>query len=58
MMHSSPLVLPLYTDDVLRIASALAGSELSRQLAESHTRERLLYKKRAAAHWSSQQSIG
>lgn len=46
LMHSSPLVLPLYADDVLRIASALAGSELSRQLAESQTRERLLYKKR------------
>ncbi|AJY52194.1 bifunctional diguanylate cyclase/phosphodiesterase [Halomonas sp. KO116] len=47
LMHSSPLVLPIYADDVLRIASALAGAELARQLAESHTQERLLYKKRA-----------
>lgn len=47
LMHSSPLVLPLYVDEVLRIASALAGSELARQLAESETQEQLLYKKRA-----------
>ena len=47
LMHSSPLVLPQYANDVLRITSALAGVELARQLAESHTQERLLYKKRA-----------
>lgn len=47
LMHSSALALPLYADDVLRIASALAGAELSRQVAESQTRERLLCKKRA-----------
>lgn len=47
LMHSSSLALPLYADDVLRIASALAGAELSRQVAESQTRERLLDKKRA-----------
>lgn len=47
LMHSSPLVLPIYADYVLRIASALAGAELARQLSESHTQERLQYKKRA-----------
>lgn len=47
LMHSSPLVLPLYTDEVLRICCALAGAELARQLAERETQERLLYKKRA-----------
>lgn len=47
LMHSSPLVLPLYTNEVLRICSALAGAELARQLAERQTQERLLYKKRA-----------
>ena len=46
LMHTSPLVLPLYAEDVLRIASALAGAELARQLNESQTRERLLYKRR------------
>lgn len=45
LMHSSPLVLPIYTDDLLRIASALAGAELARQVTESQTQERLLYKK-------------
>ncbi|MGE6608838.1 putative bifunctional diguanylate cyclase/phosphodiesterase [Halomonas sp. NPDC076908] len=47
LMHSSPLVLPLYTDEVLRICSALAGAELARQLAERETQEKLIYKKRA-----------
>ncbi|MCH4810723.1 putative bifunctional diguanylate cyclase/phosphodiesterase [Vreelandella neptunia] len=47
LMHSSPLLLPIYTDDLLRIASALAGAELARQVTESQTQERLLYKKRA-----------
>ncbi|CEP37661.1 MULTISPECIES: putative bifunctional diguanylate cyclase/phosphodiesterase [unclassified Halomonas] len=47
LMHSSVLRLPPYADEVLRIAAALAGVELARQLAESHTRERLLYKQRA-----------
>ncbi|MBT2786828.1 MULTISPECIES: bifunctional diguanylate cyclase/phosphodiesterase [unclassified Halomonas] len=47
LMHSSVLGLPSYADEVLRIAAALAGVELARQLAESQTRERLLYKQRA-----------
>lgn len=47
LMHSSPLGLPPYADEVLRIAAALAGAELARQLAESQTRERLLHKKLA-----------
>lgn len=47
LMHSSVLRLPPYADEVLRIAAALAGAELARQLAESQTRERLLYKKLA-----------
>ncbi|MEA2118696.1 putative bifunctional diguanylate cyclase/phosphodiesterase [Halovibrio sp. HP20-50] len=47
LMHSSPLVLPLYADEVLRIASVLAGAELAHQLAESKTREHLLYKNQA-----------
>ncbi|HSP30555.1 MAG TPA: GAF domain-containing protein, partial [Halomonas sp.] len=47
LMHSSRLTLPLYADEVLRIASALAGAELARQVTENQTRERLLYKKQA-----------
>ena len=47
LMHSSPLILPIYSDDLLRIASALAGAELARQVVESQTQERLLYKKKA-----------
>ncbi|MGP9767322.1 putative bifunctional diguanylate cyclase/phosphodiesterase [Halomonas sp. AOP13-D3-9] len=47
LMHSSVLGLPAYADEVLRIAAALAGVELARQLAESQTRERLLYNQRA-----------
>ncbi|WP_146874849.1 putative bifunctional diguanylate cyclase/phosphodiesterase [Halovibrio variabilis] len=47
LMHSSPLILPLYAEEVLRIASVLAGAELAHQLAESKTRERLLYKNQA-----------
>ncbi|TVP43360.1 MAG: EAL domain-containing protein [Halomonas sp.] len=42
LMHSSPLVLPRYTDEVLSIASALAGAELARQLTETQTQEQLL----------------
>lgn len=47
LMHSSPLLLPLYTEEMLRLASMVAGSELARQVSESQTRERLIYKKRA-----------
>ncbi|WP_386082172.1 putative bifunctional diguanylate cyclase/phosphodiesterase [Vreelandella sp. F11] len=47
LMHSSTLGLPPYAEEVLRIAAALAGAELARQLAESQTRERLLHKKLA-----------
>jgi diguanylate cyclase len=47
LMHSSPLLLPVYGDDLLRIASALAGAELARQVLESKTQDRLLYKKKA-----------
>ena len=47
LMHSSVLELPSYADEVLRISAALAGAELARQLAESQTRERLLYKQQA-----------
>jgi diguanylate cyclase len=47
LMHSSALELPPYADEVLRISAALAGAELARQLAESQTRERLLYKQQA-----------
>jgi diguanylate cyclase (GGDEF)-like protein len=47
LLHSSTLQLPPYANEVLRISAALAGVELTRQLAESQTRERLLYKQRA-----------
>ena len=35
--------LPPYTDEVLRIAAALAGAELARQLAEGQAREHMLH---------------
>lgn len=47
LMHSSPLVLPIHADDLLRIASALAEAELARQVVESQTQARLLDKKKA-----------
>ncbi|WGI25994.1 bifunctional diguanylate cyclase/phosphodiesterase [Halomonas alkaliantarctica] len=43
LMHSSALRLPPYTDEVLRIAAALAGAELARQLAEGQAREHMLH---------------
>lgn len=45
LIHTFPLILPQYTDEVLSIASALAGAELARQLTETQTREQLLCEK-------------
>lgn len=47
LMHASPLALPPYADDVLRIAATLAGAEMARQATESEINNRLQNKRQA-----------
>ncbi|QNI01959.1 GAF domain-containing protein [Halomonas sp. SH5A2] len=47
IMHSSPLVLPVYAEDILRITATLGGAELARQFSQDNVQARLRGKKRA-----------
>ncbi|WP_249976177.1 bifunctional diguanylate cyclase/phosphodiesterase [Vreelandella olivaria] len=47
LIHSSPLSPPLHTNEVLKIASSLAGFELSRQVMGAQAQERILSEQRA-----------
>ncbi|SNY97244.1 bifunctional diguanylate cyclase/phosphodiesterase [Halomonas sp. hl-4] len=47
LMHSSPLELPAYSEDILRITATLSGAELARQLTQANVKARLRGKKRA-----------
>ncbi|MCZ0926181.1 EAL domain-containing protein [Halomonas janggokensis] len=47
IMHSSPLVLPAYAEEILRVIAILGGTELARQLTQDNVQARLRRKKRA-----------
>ncbi|WP_244511254.1 bifunctional diguanylate cyclase/phosphodiesterase [Vreelandella arcis] len=47
IMHSSPLVPPSYTEEVLRITATLSGTELARQVTQANVQTRLRSKNRA-----------
>lgn len=47
LMHSRPLALPRYANEVMQIVASLAGLELSRQLIGERANERIANKQRA-----------
>ncbi|KPQ25315.1 MAG: diguanylate cyclase (GGDEF) domain [Halomonas sp. HL-48] len=57
IMHCSPLELPCFTDDVLRITAALSGVELARQATQSNVHSRLHGKNRALRLMSRSQDL-
>lgn len=47
IMHSSPLALPAYAEEILRVTAIFGGAELARQLTQGNVQARLRGKKRA-----------